>query len=396
MTRYTDLSKYTLPSTPTQASPGPNLADEPREHVYRNHDVPYCQRCHATFINPKALEEHLRAAEACVLKEGPLGHLGITPEQRVQLKSRRRGDGDANQTEEDKWIKVYLLLFSDVPRAEVPSPCEFYLETPFSIMEWSLTTYSDYDLKKCEEGFNPAAVRQFLQEDVPVRVTRQLEERRLNPGNQSVQEQLPSIIRDCVGQAWDNLPPRLFAPQDQPSPVPAPQQPSMTDAPASQNTAQIGAQFAVVEPEPTAATTQDQTVAGVAMGGPVGLAAGDRPTNHHTDHHTGNQMGLTAENLTQLPSTPSPPNWPLRDFDFENPFNGVWFPDPLEDPGQPGLGNGGGLNGFQGFNFNLPGENMPVYNMPNEQFLHRGGFPPDHNNKAFGHDPNQQRNYYPG
>lgn len=98
--------------------------------MYRNHDVPYCQRCHTTFVNPKALEEHLQADEGCVPKKGPLGHLGITPEQRVQLKSRKRGDGDVNQTEEDKWIKVYLLLFS-VPRAEVPSPCEFYLETPY-------------------------------------------------------------------------------------------------------------------------------------------------------------------------------------------------------------------------------------------------------------------------
>lgn len=310
-------------------------------------------------------------------------------------------------------------------------------------MEWSLTTASDYDLKECEEGFNPAAVRQFLQDDVPARVTRQLEERRLDLGIQSVQEQLPGIIRDCVGQACDNLPRHLFAPREQPSPVPAsepePQQPSMTDAPASQNTAQIGAQFAVVEPQPTRdlATAQDQTVAEVAMGNATGLPAGYSPTDNHMGHHASNQMGLTAENLTQLPSIPATPNWPLREAPFENPFRGVWFPDPLENnPGQLGLGNGGslvsipppappvfsiwgqpsamlaanlasrspapadmpnnggGFNGFEGFNFNFQGGNMP-YNMPNAQFLHREGFPPDHNNNAFGHDPNQQRNHHP-
>lgn len=75
----------------------------------------------------------------------------------------------------------------------------------------------DYDLKSYEELLTPtiaAAFRQLLDEDLPNRIASQLEERLgLIPGAQSnfVQAQLPDIIRNCIQEALDSVPPQLLA-----------------------------------------------------------------------------------------------------------------------------------------------------------------------------------------
>lgn len=87
---------------------------------------------------------------------------------------------------------------------------------------------------------------------MPLRVTRQLEEPlRSIPGARSsfVQSQLPDIIRACLREALDNVPSQLL-PRTEPVPslgLHENQPSSMTDAPESHNTAQIGAQFDLAE-----------------------------------------------------------------------------------------------------------------------------------------------------
>ncbi|OIW23839.1 hypothetical protein CONLIGDRAFT_111396 [Coniochaeta ligniaria NRRL 30616] len=216
--------------------PGFTTVHRIKEHVYRKHAPPYCQRCHITFADEKGLEEHLQAETPCTVRKGRLSHQGITPEQRTRLKSRKKVNRDANQTEEDRWIELYSLLFPEVPKEQIPSPY--------------------YDLKSYEELLTPtiaAAFRQLLDEDLPNRIARQLEERlRLVPGAQSnfVQAQLPDIIRNCIQEALDSVPPQLLA-RDEPTPSPETQvdpPASLANAPDSHNTAQIGSQFASMEP----------------------------------------------------------------------------------------------------------------------------------------------------
>ncbi|KAB5549550.1 hypothetical protein GE09DRAFT_177063 [Coniochaeta sp. 2T2.1] len=105
--------------------PGFTTVHRIKEHVYRKHDHPYCQRCHATFTDHKILEQHLQAETPCTVRKGPLGHQGITPEQRARLKSRRKTNRDANQSEAEKWTDLYTLLFPEVLKEEIPSPCKF-------------------------------------------------------------------------------------------------------------------------------------------------------------------------------------------------------------------------------------------------------------------------------
>lgn len=95
--------------------------------MYRKHAPPYCQRCHVTFADEKGLEEHAQAEIPCIVRKGPLSHQGITPEQRTRLKSRKKVNRDANQTEEERWVELYSLLFPEVPKDQIPSPCEWWL-----------------------------------------------------------------------------------------------------------------------------------------------------------------------------------------------------------------------------------------------------------------------------
>lgn len=116
----------------------------------------------------------------------------------------------------------------------------------------------DYDLKSYDQLFTPSmaaaapAFRQMLAEDLSDRIARQLQEQlRLIPGAQSgfIQAQLPEIIRNCIQEALNSLPPQLLGREET-----APVRETQVDTPASltspadsDNTAQIGSQFASME-----------------------------------------------------------------------------------------------------------------------------------------------------
>lgn len=130
----------------------------------------------------------------------------------------------------------------------------------------------DYELKNYEEHLTPtvaAAFRQLLDEDLPIRIARQLEERlRLIPGAQSnfVGVQLPDVIRDCIQEALDSVPPQILA-REEPTLHPEAQVPTanLADTPDSHNTAQIGSQFASVEPAQDIYRTHGESVPEVTL-----------------------------------------------------------------------------------------------------------------------------------
>jgi len=82
---------------------------------------PFCVRCCTEFKDRRRLEAHQRSNELCVVQ--PLGRApdGLSPEQKEALRSRKTMLLEG--TEEDKWSHVFRILFPDVDRGDVPSPC---------------------------------------------------------------------------------------------------------------------------------------------------------------------------------------------------------------------------------------------------------------------------------
>ncbi|RMZ67253.1 Nicotinate-nucleotide diphosphorylase [Pyrenophora seminiperda CCB06] len=99
--------------------PGPGWATVHRmkEHLYRSHSQPIvCPICYATFKSDKEQSNHVRL-QACQ-RSSPQTIEGIDRETMWTLRKRTT----ALRLEEDKWRDVYLVLFPNVPVADIPSP----------------------------------------------------------------------------------------------------------------------------------------------------------------------------------------------------------------------------------------------------------------------------------
>ncbi|KAH8900492.1 hypothetical protein GQ53DRAFT_632762, partial [Thozetella sp. PMI_491] len=97
-----------------------------REHLYRRHLLPlHCDRCFAKFPDDETLRQHRRADVPCSVKPEPSWLQGLDRTKTDMLK--RRPKKSEQQTEEEKWITVYKIIFPDVEDALIPSPCKFLL-----------------------------------------------------------------------------------------------------------------------------------------------------------------------------------------------------------------------------------------------------------------------------
>ena len=83
---------------------------------------PY-QRCKEIFESPEEVSLHLKKVKGCELQDIDIGD-GITSEILKQLKNKKKAHRD--ETEEDRWRKIYMLLFSS---GLVPSPCRLRLSS---------------------------------------------------------------------------------------------------------------------------------------------------------------------------------------------------------------------------------------------------------------------------
>ncbi|KAH6949219.1 hypothetical protein DER45DRAFT_580864 [Fusarium avenaceum] len=110
--------------------PGPGWADIHRvkEHLYRRHRQPKyrCGRCWEPFKDEQCYLDHLRTEEACPLRE--MEHVeGFDEAQERSLKSRKRYGRELS--EDDKWRRVFKILFPHVLDDDVPSPFYEYHQT---------------------------------------------------------------------------------------------------------------------------------------------------------------------------------------------------------------------------------------------------------------------------
>lgn len=93
-----------------------------REHLYRCHRLPsfQCIRCRMNFKSSEKLLQHSQADIACNVVRDESGQEGISHEQLLKLKSRKRSREASS--EHDKWMHTYKILFPD--DYLIPSPCK--------------------------------------------------------------------------------------------------------------------------------------------------------------------------------------------------------------------------------------------------------------------------------
>jgi hypothetical protein len=97
-----------------------------REHLERNHaQPPSCLRCYKAFKRERDRDIHMRSTERCDVREPPPRTDGFDLSQRDQLKARPKGYKSMSETQ--KWHHVYLVLFPETEKADVPSPCKWLL-----------------------------------------------------------------------------------------------------------------------------------------------------------------------------------------------------------------------------------------------------------------------------
>ncbi|KAL3417091.1 hypothetical protein PVAG01_11091 [Phlyctema vagabunda] len=88
-----------------------------KEHIYRKHKAAIqCVRCWIFFKSQDDLNIHLSAINICNVRPGqPIE--GVSPDMVARLRSRKKFSAD--QTEEDRWRRMYEMLF---PNEDIPSP----------------------------------------------------------------------------------------------------------------------------------------------------------------------------------------------------------------------------------------------------------------------------------
>ncbi|KAF2102943.1 hypothetical protein NA57DRAFT_71927 [Rhizodiscina lignyota] len=90
-----------------------------KEHLYRRHTRPIaCSRCGCQFQSESELFGHQQQTVPCELNQTRVLE-GLTKDQERELRSKRT---KSNKCTEEKWCRVYRILFPQVPENQIPSP----------------------------------------------------------------------------------------------------------------------------------------------------------------------------------------------------------------------------------------------------------------------------------
>lgn len=178
-----------------------------REHLYRQHTAKNftCRRCSEPFDTEAALDEHSQAIPACQPKPQALDLevLHITETQVKKLRKRQKG-----VDEEARWVHVFQILFPDVPRDEIPSPCERTIDL---IQANTDVRILDHESEIGGALSDPAVVdafRQFAGQNLPPRIMADIDDRlrvqQMGPLPMNSME-LQTIIRDAIYGVFGEL-----------------------------------------------------------------------------------------------------------------------------------------------------------------------------------------------
>ena len=93
-----------------------------RSHIYKRHARPHqCPRCWQSFTEESLYQSHQVAEERCTAQAKKPAD-GYSKSQEKELRSKKRNADVRN--EQDKWVKVYRILFPEDDAGRIPSPCE--------------------------------------------------------------------------------------------------------------------------------------------------------------------------------------------------------------------------------------------------------------------------------
>ncbi|OLN87335.1 hypothetical protein CCHL11_03672 [Colletotrichum chlorophyti] len=165
-----------------------------KEHLYRRHRLYTCERCFGHFKDKNALQSHVRAKEACTVREKGAREIdpgaGMNPETEKQLRSRKPCK-QSKKNEVERWYEIYHICFPDADIANLPSP-------------W-------YDDASSMNGKNPASssdelgqrYRRFLRRRIPSMIREELEAevaKSFNDVNNAMKSRLANWIRDSAAR----------------------------------------------------------------------------------------------------------------------------------------------------------------------------------------------------
>jgi len=110
-----------------------------KEHLFRCHLAPiHCPRCWCEFEAERDLENHLQAEDICHKRNSGDPPRGITAEQARVLRSRKKSP--VAQSEEQRWMEIYQLLFPNEPCPDSP----YFEEVPDEVRQPGLIDANDY------------------------------------------------------------------------------------------------------------------------------------------------------------------------------------------------------------------------------------------------------------
>ncbi|PVH77573.1 hypothetical protein DL98DRAFT_591173 [Cadophora sp. DSE1049] len=101
------------------AGPGWDTVHRVKEHIFRSHARPFqCVRCWSVFKDEESVNKHQRGTDVCEVREE--GRVESFDKQQEQTLKCRKTFTDC-QTEEQKWYRVYKVLFKRDDESSVPS-----------------------------------------------------------------------------------------------------------------------------------------------------------------------------------------------------------------------------------------------------------------------------------
>lgn len=155
-----------------------------KAHLYRHHRIYQCQRCKDLFPSQNVLSEHILALQGCPPNRVNLVE-GLTADIEKKLRSRKKSH--PSQTEAERWIEIYQILF---PTSTPPSPF-------FEPVEETIDQVSD--------SAKLAELEAYTQRELPKLFWAALEEvvaKEMQPVEERLRSQLLSMIRDCQDRVF--------------------------------------------------------------------------------------------------------------------------------------------------------------------------------------------------
>ncbi|PMD42982.1 hypothetical protein L207DRAFT_526205 [Hyaloscypha variabilis F] len=141
-----------------------------KAHLYTYHSINQCERCKDLFGTVKELEAHTIAEPGCPSRTAyPVD--GITRKIKEQLQCRKKAY--PGQTESERWVRIYEILFNPMSNEVIPSP---YFEQIQDLQENTakspdsrgLANYEDYLRRELPRFFNTVLQNAVSREVQPI------------------------------------------------------------------------------------------------------------------------------------------------------------------------------------------------------------------------------------